>query len=149
MRIIPPPLLFLFCALLALLPTYFFPFPLGRYSRMTGIYAAVALTVAAAALGLSAVREMNRSHTPVEPWKTPVRLVTSGPYRFSRNPIYVTFVLILVAIGIAANSAWFLAAALLGLILLDRLVIRREEALLQGLFGEDYAAYRTRVRRWL
>ena len=92
---------------------------------------------------------MRQSHTPVEPWKTPVQLVTSGPFRFSRNPIYVMFILVLISIGIAANSIWFLAASPLLVLLLDRVVITREEAWLEELFGSEYTSYKSRVRRWL
>lgn len=77
------------------------------------------------------------------------RLVTSGVYRFTRNPMYVGLVMVLTALGIAAGSWPMLASALPMFLYLDRYVIPREEAYLLRTFGADYAAYCRRVRRWL
>jgi protein-S-isoprenylcysteine O-methyltransferase Ste14 len=75
--------------------------------------------------------------------------VTSGPFRLSRNPLYVSLVATLAAFGILLDSAWHLPAAALLALALDRFVVREEERRLGELFGEAYAEYRARVRRWL
>lgn len=148
-RIIPPPLFFLLCGGLGVLLEHLHPLPIGHYSRMTGVYAACLIIIGGSSIGLWALREMRRNRTPVEPWKTPVQLVTSGPFRFSRNPIYVMFVAVMIAVAVAADSLWLVLSAVLLIVVLDLAVIRREETLLGQLFGGEYAEYRSRVRRWL
>lgn len=76
-------------------------------------------------------------------------IVSTGPYRFSRNPIYAAMVALLVGLAVAANTLWFLALAVLAATLLQWGVISREEAYLERKFGSAYRSYRARVRRWL
>ena len=90
-----------------------------------------------------------RADTPLEPYKQASALVTSGPYRFSRNPIYLGMALLL------AGFWLWLGSLSPGLVLpafvvaIDRRFIRREEAHLEERFGERFRAYRASVRRWL
>lgn len=76
-------------------------------------------------------------------------IVSGGPYRFSRNPVYLAMVTLLVGVGLWANSLWFIGMAALDAILLSRGVIAREEEYLDRKFGDSYASYKSRVRRWL
>jgi protein-S-isoprenylcysteine O-methyltransferase Ste14 len=76
-------------------------------------------------------------------------LVEAGPYRFSRNPLYVVVLANCVGFAILLGNAWFIVGALGLGIALDRLVIVREEGFLLARFGGDYAGYSQRVRRWL
>jgi protein-S-isoprenylcysteine O-methyltransferase Ste14 len=77
-----------------------------------------------------------------------VGLVARGPYALSRNPMYLAWHLLHVGVALVANSAWLLAVFPVTLLLVH-LVIVREERQLEALLGEDYAAYRRRVRRYL
>ena len=72
-----------------------------------------------------------------------------GPYRFSRNPMYVAMALVSFGIAFALSNAWMLLTTIIAMITVHVLVIRREEAYLQGKFGGAYTAYRERVRRWI
>ena len=81
-----------------------------------------------------------------EPTET---IILSGPYRFSRNPIYLAMLLLQIGIGVWANSLWFLLLAALSIALLVWGVISREELYLERKFGADYVAYKTQVRRWV
>ncbi len=83
------------------------------------------------------------THTPTDV------IVSRGPYRFSRNPIYLAMILLQVGIGIWANSPWFFALAILSALLLRWGVILREEQYLEHKFGDGYIAYKAQVRRWL
>jgi protein-S-isoprenylcysteine O-methyltransferase Ste14 len=117
----------------------------------TGLVLAAAMIVGLAGLGLiaSALGLFFRSKTRPEPWRGASFLVAAGPYRFTRNPMYLGMILIGLAVALAFSS---IAAALLSLLaapIVDRIVIRREEAYLTRRFGEDYRAYREKVRRWL
>ncbi|MBI4912191.1 MAG: isoprenylcysteine carboxylmethyltransferase family protein [Acidobacteria bacterium] len=76
-------------------------------------------------------------------------LLTGGPYRFSRNPLFLTNALLFLGLTLVLDNAWALSLFPALLLTLDRLVVRREEAFLARTFGEDYARYCRRVRRWL
>jgi protein-S-isoprenylcysteine O-methyltransferase Ste14 len=76
-------------------------------------------------------------------------LITSGPFRVSRNPSYVGLTLLYVAIGLAASSVGLLALTVVPIAALNRWVIPLEEQRLAGEFGEAYEAYRASVRRWI
>lgn len=90
-----------------------------------------------------------RLGTAVEPWKPSTALATDGPYRFSRNPIYVGFAITYAGLAVAMDSPVALLMLVPCLVVIDWAVIRKEEAYLVRTFGADYAAYCKRVRRWL
>lgn len=90
-----------------------------------------------------------RLGTAVEPWKPSTALATDGPYRFSRNPIYVGFAITYAGLAIAMDSPVALLMLVPCLVVIDWAVIRKEEAYLARTFGADYEAYCKRVRRWL
>ncbi len=90
-----------------------------------------------------------RRGTAVEPWKPSTVLINEGPYRFSRNPIYLGFAVTYVGLAIAMDSWVALLLLLPCLVVVDRFVIQREERYLAAKFGGAYEAYRAKVRRWL
>jgi len=75
-------------------------------------------------------------------------IVRTGPYRFSRNPIYLAFSLLHLGISLWVNSAWLLSTLALAITVMTYLVIPREERYLERRFGEDYLQYKAVVRRW-
>ncbi len=91
---------------------------------------------------------MAQAGTPAEPWHDPTKLVVDGPYQFTRNPIYLSFLLL--QAGAPLWWGWWMPLALVPISgwLLTQFVIKREEAYLAAKFPE-YDAYRARVRRWL
>ena len=94
-------------------------------------------------------RTFRRHATSVEPGSSPAALVTDGPFRVSRNTMYLGLLAVSLAIAAVAGSIWFFAAsAALGAIL-DRIVIPREEKVMRAALGEAYEVYRSRVRRWV
>jgi protein-S-isoprenylcysteine O-methyltransferase Ste14 len=102
--------------------------------------------LAAALLGS---RELHRAETNVDPYEPATTVVTGGPYRFTRNPIYVGFTLIYLGISVLANA--LLPVLLLPAVqqLMRRGVIEREERYLERKFGDEYLHYKERVRRWI
>jgi protein-S-isoprenylcysteine O-methyltransferase Ste14 len=144
---IPPPVLTLAHFLAVVLLQVLFPLPLP----LPGFLKIIGGLLALAALGLAflAVRRLGLAHTSVEPHGSVTLVVTDGPYRFSRNPIYLGLVCLLIGIPLALNSYWGLLLSPLLVALLGRLVISYEEAYLERKFGLAYADYRSRVRRWL
>ena len=95
------------------------------------------------------ISAFNRVGTAVEPWKPTTAIVTTGPYRLTRNPAYLGMALIYVGIALLGDSLWALAPLPLVLAVIDRGVIAREERYLERKFGAEYTDYRAGVRRWL
>jgi len=112
-----------------------------------GIGAALAaLGVLVVALG---VRAFRKAGTNVETPKPATALVIEGIYAWSRNPMYISLVLLFAAVAVLANSAWLALLLVLYVGVLRVGVIAREECYLERKFGDGYRVYRARVRRWL
>lgn len=90
-----------------------------------------------------------RHRTTVNPYRAASTLCTEGPFRFSRNPIYLGDWLLLAGVALLLETAWPLLFAPLIWVVLRYGVIRHEEAHLEARFGDSYRAYKARVRRWL
>ena len=146
---IPPPLVGLAVALLMWLASLAVPgLAWPRAARMI-----LALVTAGLGVGISAagVRSFARVHTTVNPMKPEgaSSLVTTGIFRFTRNPMYVGLLVILIGWAIfLANAASILVLPVF-VLYMNRFQIGPEERVLTGIFGADFAAYRSRVRRWL
>lgn len=110
---------------------------------------AVGLIVAGLALEAWAGGLFKKAGTNVVPWSPSTALVIEGPYRFSRNPMYVGFALVYLGLALGLNSLLALILLIPCLILMTWGVIAREERYLQARFGQAYGDYRARVRRWL
>jgi len=106
------------------------------------------ILLAVALFGLS-VREFRRARTPIRSRKAVTAVITTGPYRFSRNPIYLSFTLLQLGLGTWANSAWVVGMLIPALLLMSYGVIAREERYMARKFGDEYLRYRASVRRWI
>jgi protein-S-isoprenylcysteine O-methyltransferase Ste14 len=142
-----PPVLLLAFIVLGFLARWIVP--LAFMPEFWGVFIGVLFVADALPLFAWAVVTMVRSGASVPTNTATDLIVERGPYRFSRNPIYLSMVLLLIGIGFWANSLWFLGFALLAFMLLTRFVILPEEQYLEGKFGEGYLAYKRRVRRWI
>ena len=108
-----------------------------------------AAVVMALGLFLSAVQALRRAGTPVPGDRPSTSIVRSGPYRFSRNPIYLAFSLLQLGIAFWLENGWVLLALVPAVALMSFVVIPREERYLARRFPSEYPAYRAAVRRWL
>ena len=145
--IAPPPLIYAAGLAAGLLANRLDPTPLlpGALSKVLGW----PLVAGGLSLGPWGFRELRRAGTNVDPYHPTTAIVEGGPYRFTRNPLYVGMALVYAGVSARANA---LPAALLlpvVLHLVDRGVIKREERYLEGKFGEEYRRYKGRVRRWI
>jgi protein-S-isoprenylcysteine O-methyltransferase Ste14 len=91
----------------------------------------------------------HRAGTAVEPWRPTTAIVTTGPYRLTRNPAYLGMALVYVAIALLSGALWVLVPLPIVLAIVDRGVIAREERYLERKFGREYLDYKGRVRRWI
>ncbi|MEB3980401.1 isoprenylcysteine carboxylmethyltransferase family protein [Mycobacterium sp. 663a-19] len=108
-----------------------------------------ALLVAGGALAASFIRAFARARTTINPYQRSSTLVTTGPYRFTRNPGYLGMALACAGIVVLASAPWAFVVLAGALIVVDRGVIAREERCLEATFGEPYRRYKRRTRRWL
>ena len=93
--------------------------------------------------------EFRKARTDFNPRKPTTAIITTGPFRFSRNPSYLVLTLLCVGIGIAAGSIWILGLLIPAIVVMHYGVIVREERYLENKFGEEYLRYKRSVRRWL
>ena len=145
--IAPPPVIYLGgltigFALEAVLPGGSFP---GDLFWVLGV---LLLLIGVGLLGwwMSSFR---RADTPMPPWEPTTALVTDGPYRLSRNPAYLSDLLIYVGVALVADAPWVLVPLPVVLALMQRGVIGREERYLERRFGQDYRDFKARRRRWV
>ena len=144
---VPPPLIYLASGLLGVLIDALRPSAeeFDAWIRIAGVVlGVVSLGVLPAVLS-----RFRAARTPFDVRKSPAALITSGPFRVSRNPSYVGLTLLYVAIGLAASSVGMLALTIAPVAALNRWVIPLEEQRLADEFGEAYADYRASVRRWI
>jgi protein-S-isoprenylcysteine O-methyltransferase Ste14 len=145
--VIPPPLLYLGMIALGLLLHLAWPVRLvpSAVSMPLGVIA----VLGAVALGLSAVRTFRTADTPVPGNRPATTIVRTGPYRWSRNPIYLAFSLLQLGVACWVNSLWLLVTLMPAVALMSLVVIPGEERYLESRFPSDYSAYKASVRRWL
>ncbi len=146
-NVINPPLLLLSAIILGVLLNLGYPLPI--MDQATARIAGIAVFFLGFFIGIPAVIQMRKARTTPNPFKPTTAIVQSGPYRFTRNPMYLGFCFWYSGIALYANSAWsfFLLPVLIGALV--EWVIVREEAYLEGKFGAEYREYKSRVRRWL
>ena len=120
-------------------------FPLGAARWPIG----ATLSIAGVAMFAAAVRAFAAAGTPVPGGQSTTAIVGSGPYRFSRNPIYVAFVLFHLGIAVFVGSWWLVMTLAVGISVIAIAVVPREERYLEARFGPTYGAYKSSVRRWL
>jgi len=118
-------------------------------ASVPGVWVGGAIFAIALALAIWAIVTIRQAGTQVETYKPTTAIVANGPYRFTRNPIYLAMVLGLIGLAIAFDSLWILATLVLFYLVIRYGVVAREEAYLERKFGDVYLGYKSRVRRWL
>lgn len=146
----PPPVAFLVGLAAGFLAQYFFPLSLvpaadALYLKLLGVL----LIVVGIALAASAIRTFRRAGTTVRPDRASKALVTSGPFRFTRNPMYLSLSVVYMAVSFITDALWPLLFLIPAVAVIHYFVIPREERHLRSRFGAEYEAYVGSVRRWL
>ena len=142
-----PPALFGGTLVLGLILHWLRPVPLlpPVAARLLG----VVLLVLSAWLARCAEAAMKRAGTNVRPDQPTLAIVMDGPFRFTRNPLYLATTGLYLSVALMVNALWPLVLLPPVLVVLHWGVIRREERYLEAKFGAPYLAYRARVRRWV
>jgi protein-S-isoprenylcysteine O-methyltransferase Ste14 len=145
--IAPPPLIYLGALVAGLLANrrYRFPFLPRRAARTVGPL----LVACGLAVGFLGSRAMRRAGTDLDPYKPTTAVVTEGPFRFTRNPLYLCMTLIYGGISAFANALAPILLLPIVLRLMRHGVIEREERYLERKFGDEYLQYKAKVPRWI
>lgn len=145
--IAPPPLIYLSGLAAGIVLHWFNPlvFLPNTFALPLGIF----LIVISIVLVVTAMRAFIKAKTNIDVRKPATSIVTTGPYRFSRNPIYLSMTLLVIGIAVWVNSLWILITLIPVLLVMQFGVIKREETYLTKKFGEEYIRYKARVRRWI
>lgn len=145
-----PPIIFLAAIAISVLLNAFYAVPwFGE--PLSGILFVVGWLMIAAfvALNVSAIRAMRRAGTTIRPDRGSDRLVTDGPFSFTRNPLYLAGTMLILGIGLVSGIVWFLLLTILAAFAVQKLAIEPEENHLHARFEQSYSDYARRVRRWI
>jgi len=123
--------------------------PLRVLQQSMAFWLGVALLLVGAGIGVWGQRTMGARGTNVNPSEPTTAIVTGGPFRFSRNPLYVALTLLYLGLCLAVNTGWGFLALVPLLLIMHYGVVLREERYLEQKFGETYRQYRGKVRRYL
>ena len=141
-----PPIIFLCAILLGIALSR--PWPLRFVSRSVRLLGPI-VTACAVVLFLLSYGEFRQAGTSVRGSERSTTIVRTGPYRFSRNPIYLAFILFVLGLSVWLNNAWLLVTLVPAVGVIAMIVIPREERFLERNFKEEYSSYKAAVRRWL
>lgn len=145
-RVLPP--VYFLAALVSMGALHFF-LPITHILEPPTSYSGSFLFVAGVVVVLWSARLFNRAGTTIKPFQESSVLVTGGPYRYSRNPIYLGLVFALIGIGFLLGTLSPFVVVPVFIWLVQRRFIQPEEAALEKTFGSAYGQYKRQVRRWL
>jgi len=146
--VIPPPAAWALAVVAALCVDWLYPLPFVPAS-VPRTWVGGGVFAAGLALAVWAVVTMRRAGTRVEPYKPTTTIVANGPYRVTRNPIYLGMFLGQIGLAIGFDNLWLLAVLVPFYLVIRYGVIAREEAYLERKFGAVYLGYKSRVHRWV
>jgi protein-S-isoprenylcysteine O-methyltransferase Ste14 len=142
-----PPLLYAGALIVALLINLILPLPI--FGDTLGRWFGLLLAILGAGIGAWGTYSLITGGTNVNPTLPTTSIVTSGPYQFSRNPLYLALTLIFIGLTLIMNTWWGILALIPLLLVMHNAVVLREERYLEEKFGESYRHYRSQVRRYL
>jgi protein-S-isoprenylcysteine O-methyltransferase Ste14 len=142
-----PPLLYAGALIVALLINLIWPLPI--FGDTVGRWCGLLLAVLAAGIIAWGTFSLLSAGTNVNPTLPTTSIVTSGPYQFSRNPLYVGLTLLFLGLTLTMNTWWGILVLIPLVLVMHNAVVLREERYLEEKFGESYRQYRSKVRRYL
>ena len=145
-KIIPPAYLLTSLLLMFVLDRYF---PVKNIVTSTFNYSGIFIGLCGITLTANGALSFKRAGTAIKPFETSTILVTDKLYRFTRNPMYLGMVLILIGMAIYLGSLTPYLVVPVFFLIMQECFIKHEEPFLENIFGEEYLDYKTRVRRWI
>lgn len=140
--------LYFFVAVLLIVVSGFYDLGTIVYYPYNLIFSIILLVIGFLFGGIAAII-FNRRRTTLNPLRRPTSLITNGPYRFSRNPMYLGMFLMLLGLSFYFGSLASMAVSILFLMMMDYTVVPFEERSMENYFGKDFTKYKQKVRRWI
>ncbi|NOZ42873.1 MAG: isoprenylcysteine carboxylmethyltransferase family protein [Alphaproteobacteria bacterium] len=147
-KILLPPVVFALCLTGIIVANIYDLIPIALLSGPIR-YGGVILILPGLALPLWGARLFRRHQTNIVPYKKPDRIVTTGPFRWSRNPMYLGLLLLLLGVAMLYTTAFSFVFPLVFFLIANRWYIPYEEERMHEAFGDAFLSYKARVRRWL
>jgi protein-S-isoprenylcysteine O-methyltransferase Ste14 len=149
--IMPPPLFLLIAIGLALLLEWLLGFALLPAPSIAGWWSWIGFLILGIGglFAINGAREFKKVGTNVNPFQPALKLVTTGVYSYTRNPMYLGMVLFMLGLSIMLSLEWGILLTPILWLAFDQLVVAREEAYLSAKFGEPYREFLSQTRRWL
>ena len=144
--ILPPPLIYLLGFIVALALRYKWPLPI--FHSAVGGWLGTACAAGGVLLAMIGRTTMQHAGTNINPFKPTKTIVTSGPFRYSRNPLYLALSLLFLGLTLISNTWWGVMLFVPVALAIHFGVVLREERYLESKFGDTYREYRRRVRRY-
>ncbi|MFB2551524.1 methyltransferase family protein [Ensifer soli] len=144
-----PPIVYASALLTAILFQRQVPLDVARDTALAAWFTGSALIVVAVCLDLWAMRTLVDKHTAILPNRCSSYLVTCGPYRYTRNPIYLGYVLVMAGFGLITLNPWFFVLAIGLVVWMTGIAVRHEEQHLLARFGFEFERYARRTSRWI
>ena len=145
--VIPPPLVFVLFFFVSTIPAFFVPLQFLPYGWNK--IPSILLSLGGLVIFTTAAFTFRKARTPISPYQPAEKLLTTGPFLRTRNPIYLSFVWIYLGFACWVTSLWPLLTLPILIYIINRHYIAREEAHLQERFGKAYSDYKARTRRWM
>ena len=145
--IAPPPLIYLGFIVVGLALEYVWPARLLPQDVQYGVGAA--LIVVSLLIAVPAFLQFRKAKTAVDPYKPTKAIITKGPFRWTRNPLYLGLAVLQLGIAAAVDGIWIALMIVPAVIVIHYGVIVREERYLERKFGDEYLSYKAAVRRWV
>ena len=145
--VVRPPLLYGAAFVVVLVLRWLWPMPIFGYAA--GLWPGLALALVGVGVAIWGRRAMVVAGTNIDPLLPTTAIVTSGPFQFSRNPLYAALTVLYLGLTLAVNTWWGIVLLVPLLVIMHRGVVLREERYLEQKFGETYRQYRSKVRRYL
>ena len=147
--IFPPPFIYLISIVIGNIVNLVWRMKIFSGAMILRIVLGIALISAAFFIFVNAFKALEKAKNPIQPYKPTLRIVKTGPYSFSRNPVYLSFALVQLGIAFFLNNMWILIALIPAILIVHYGVILREEKYLENKFGNGYLNYKNSVRRWV
>jgi len=145
--VFPPPLIYLVGLILGYGLGFVFPATVVPF--LLSLILGVVVLLVGLTIGLSAIRTFRKHSTTLVPTRSATAMVQDGPYRFTRNPMYLSFGILYVGLSLMIDSPWSLLLLIPVILVVNYYVIVKEEKYLTRQFGDEYRSYMAKVRRWI
>lgn len=142
-----PPLPCLIGLLVGLACDWLWPWPIVRY--MFALPLGILLIGVMIVISIGTNKAFKLHATPPDPSEETSAIIDTGPFKYSRNPVYLAVVILQVALGFVFNNTWIVLFAIPAMIMIHYVVVLGEEAYLEAKFGDKYLRYKSQVRRWI